>query len=129
MAMSIGFDGLGMKKIEPTHIERGGNRNLGPTGHQAFGEVHAAVAVIERAVDMGGGDMHHALGAQQAAHLGGDPHGHRRCLAAFASRERALLVRQDHRHGFNLPCRPARIPGSLSGAPAALKTKSRSPRA
>ncbi|GIK99645.1 MAG: hypothetical protein BroJett029_38540 [Alphaproteobacteria bacterium] len=53
-----------MQQVERADIERGRHRDPAAALDQAFGEMHAGIAVIEAAVDMGGGDRDQPVGAK-----------------------------------------------------------------
>ncbi len=106
--MGIGLHRLGVEKVEPADIEGGGDRDLGAAGDQPFGEMHATVAMVQSAIDMSGGDVHHPAGTQQTAHLGSDPHGHGGGFAPLAGTQGPLLIAQLHAHPGNLPQRSPR---------------------
>ena len=62
---------------------------------QLFGEERARIAVVERAVDMGGGDGDQARRTHQPGGLGDDSHRHRCAIAARAGGQRLLVRRQE----------------------------------
>ena len=47
------MDAAGVDEIQRAHVEGGRHRRLGAGGDQSFGELDAAVPVIEAAVDVG----------------------------------------------------------------------------
>ena len=95
-AMGIVFDDAGIMHIQPADIERSGDGNLGAARHQPLGEMHAAIAVIQRAIDMGGGDRDHPRGPQHPPHLAGNAHGHGGGLAVLAAGHLPFNVGQFH---------------------------------
>jgi hypothetical protein len=96
--MGIGLHRAGMQQVEAADIEGGGDGVLGAAGDQPLGEMHAAVAVIEGAVDMGRGDGDQPRRTQQAPHLGEDAQGHGGAFAPVAGGGRALLPRELKAH-------------------------------
>ncbi len=87
----IELDPAGMQEIEGADVEGGGHRHLGAELHHPLGEMHAAVAVIEAAVEMRALHRHQGSRAHQPRGLRHDAHRHRRGGALGALEERLLL--------------------------------------
>ncbi len=93
--MRIELHGAAADKVERADVQAGMDGDPGAAFHQLFREERTRIAVVQRAVDMGGGDGDEARRTHQPGGLGDDSHRHRCPIAARAGGQRLLVRRQD----------------------------------
>ena len=86
-----------MLQIERADIERRRHGDVTALGRQQLREQHAALAVVEAAIDMGRGDRHQRCGTHQARRFDDDPHRALCGLAMAALQRDAFGCLQVHR--------------------------------
>ena len=87
-----------MQQVEGADVQRGGDRDPGAARDQPFGELEPGEPVVQAAVDVRGGHVDQALGADDAGHLDDDPHRERGGLAVVAVQEGPVALGELDRH-------------------------------